>query len=116
MKFDYVQAGAYQPMDWLLQLYYWDNDDQEWTILQSDILVGNYLNNGWYKLRIEENDLGNLEYSLNKTDIGLVASGTSGQLDAPFSTLTSLKWESTKEPVACPLFFWDEHTIGLTII
>jgi hypothetical protein len=103
-------------MDWLLQLYYWDNDDQEWTILHSDILAGNYLNNGWYKLRIEENDLGNLEYSLNKTGIGLVASGASGQLDAPFSTLTSLKWESTKDPVACPLFFWDEHTIGLTII
>jgi len=110
VKFDSAQVGANQPMDWLLQLYYWDYDDQEWTIL------GDYLNNGWYKLRIEENDLGSLEYSLNKTGIGLVASGTSGQLDAPFSTLTSLKWESTKNPVACPLFFWDEHKIGLTII
>jgi len=112
IKFDYVQAGTNPPMDWLLQLYYWDSDEEEWTILYSD----DYLCNGWYKLRIEEDDLGDLDYSLNKTGMGEVASGTSGQLDAPLSTLTSLRWESTKNPVACPIFFWDEHTIGLTTI
>jgi len=110
IKFDYTKNGANRPMDWLLQVYYWDYDSQDWIIL------GDYLYNDWYKLRIEEDDLGNLKFSLNKTGVGLIASGTSKQLDATFSTLTSLKWESTKNPVACPLFFWDEHKIGLTTI
>lgn len=116
IRFDYVHADTESPMDWLLELYYRDPDyEDEWSRLYSDF-VGGYLYNDWYKLKIEENDLGNIDYSLNRTGRGLVASGTGVQLDVPFSNFTSLKWESTKNPVACPMFFWDEHTIGLTTI
>jgi hypothetical protein len=30
-----------------------------------------------------------------------------------FSDLTNVAWYSTMEPVVCPLFFWDEHTIEM---
>ena len=110
IKMDYVQVGENPPFDWLSELSYFNDDDQEWTKLYSD----NYLYNGWYKLRIEEDDQGNLVYYLNKSGVGQVASDTCGKLDAPLSSLSSIKWESMKDPIVCPMFFFDEHTIGLT--
>ena len=110
IKFDYIQSGDSPPNDWLLEIYYWDQN--QWNNLYS----GNYLYNDWYKLRIEEDDSQNLEYYLTKAGEGQVAFATGNKLDANFSTLTTLKWESLTNAVICPLFFWDEHVIGLEAI
>jgi hypothetical protein len=100
-------------MDWVLQLYYGDRANG-WIRLYSDY-QGGYLFNNWYKLRIEKNDLGNIEYSLYRNGKGLVDFKTDEQLITPFSNFAKVKWSSTRNPVACPMFFSDEHTVGLTI-
>ena len=112
IKFEYVQMGADPLMDWVLELYYWDYGIG-WTHLYSDS-PGGYLYNSWYKLRIEKNGLGYIDYSLNRTGIGLVDFKTGNRLSASFSDLASVVWSNTKNPVVCPMFFWDEHRIGLT--
>jgi len=112
IKFEYVQMGADPPMDWVLELYYWDYGIG-WARLYSDS-PGGYLYNSWYKLRIEKNGLGYIDYSLNRTGMGLVDFKTGNRLSASFSDLASVVWSNTKNPVVCPMFFWDEHRIGLT--
>jgi len=114
LRFQYVHDGIQSPSDWVLELYYWDNG---WKRLYSDFFSeysNGYLFNGWYKLRIEKNGINNVNYFLNRTGVGLVDAKAGGILDAPFSNLTSVEWTSTKNPVVCPMFFWDEHTLGLT--
>ena len=111
IKFEYVQMGTEPPTDWVLELYYW-NYGIGWTRLYSDF-SGGYLFNSWYKLRIEKNGIDNIGYSLNRTGIGLVDFKTGNRLSSSFSDLTSIVWSNTKHPVVCPMFFWDEHRIGL---
>jgi len=98
----------------VLELYYWD-PTLEWCRLYSDF-AGGYLRNSWYKLRIEENDENYIDYYLNRTGQGIVDFATSGQLNASFSDFARMEWSSTKDPdpVVCPMFFWDDHTIGLS--
>ena len=110
IKFEYVHMGTESPTDWVLELYYF-NPDNGWNRLCSDF-SGGYLYNSWYKLRIEKNDFGRMTYSLNRTGIGMVDSET-GTLLNTFSDLTSVKWSSTNIPIVCPMFFWDEHKLGL---
>ena len=77
--------------------------------------MDNYLSKGWYKLRIEENNQGYLVYTLNKTGKGQVANEIIGIPDASLSTLTNLEWSTTKNPIVCPMFFWDDHILGLSL-
>ena len=110
IKFEYVQMGTEPPTDWVLELNYW-NPGNEWNRLCSDF-SGGYLYNSWYKLRIE-NYPSYIVYSLNRTDIGMIDSKTGNHLSAPFSDLANVEWISTKLPIVCPMFFWDDHRIGL---
>ena len=111
IKFEYVHEGENPPTDWVLELYYWDPTNG-WSQLYSDH-VGGYLHNDWYKLRIGKNGDNYINYSLYRSDIGLVDFATSSQLSASFSDFERVKWSSTKNPIVCPMFFWDEHSIGL---
>ena len=112
IKFEYTHDGENPPIDWVLKLYYCDSTE-EWKQLYSDH-VGGYLHNDWYKIRIEKNGENYINYSLYRKDIGLVDFKTDDQLSASFSDFTRVKWTSTKNPIVCPMFFWDDHTIGLT--
>ena len=103
--------GTEPPMDWVLELYYWDNG-VGWAPLYSDF-AGGYLYNSWYKLRIEKNGPNYINYSLNRTGIGLVDFKTGNRFSDSFSGLASIVWINTKNPVAGPMLFWDEHSIGL---
>jgi len=107
LRLIYIEDGDNPPNDWLLKIYYWDQD--QWNDLYSD----QYLFNSWYKIRIEEDDSQNLEYYLNKSGIGQVAFKTGNRLEDDFSSLTSLRWDSIDNSIVCPIFFWDEHSVGL---
>jgi len=113
IKFEYAHMGTQLPMDWILGLYYWSPTTNGWVRLNSDYSNG-YLLNSWYKIRIEKNGPTHINYSLYRNGIGLVDFKTDGQLSAPFSNFARIIWISTKNPVVCPMFFWDEHKIGLT--
>jgi uncharacterized repeat protein (TIGR01451 family) len=113
IKFEYVSEGTDLPTDYVLTLYYWE-PFAGWIQLTADH-PGGYLYNGWYKLRIAKNGTSLIDYSLYQQGKGLVNLSTGGRLGSPFEGLATLWWRSTLNPVVCPMFFWDEHTIGLTI-
>ena len=112
IKFEYVHEGENFPLDWVLKLYYYDSENG-WNQLYSDY-VGGYLHNDWYKLKIEKNGDDHIDYSLYRDDIGLVDFDTGAQLSASFSDFARVQWSSTKNPIVCPMFFWDDHIVGLT--
>ncbi len=113
IRFDYTENVS-KPMNWTLELYYW-NPTNGWNRLNSDFQAG-YLRNSWYKLRIEKNGASNINYSLSRTRRDNVDFATAGQLAAPFLDLARVEWISTTtpDPAVCPMFFFDEHKIGLT--
>ncbi len=113
VKFEYVQAGSDHPSDYIVKLYY--KSSSEWIQLNSDFL-GGYLYNGWYKMRIEKYGDDYINYSLYQVGKGLIDTQTGSILGPFFSNLARIEWSSTKSPVVCPIFFWDEHRIGLTLI
>jgi len=110
IKFEYVQMGTEPPTDWVLELNYW-NPANGWNRLNSDYPDG-YLYNSWYKLRIK-NYPSYIVYSLNRTSSVMVDSKTGNHLSASFSDLADVEWINTKLPIVCPMFFWDEHKLGL---
>jgi uncharacterized repeat protein (TIGR01451 family) len=111
IKFEYMQEGTDYPSDYVLKLYYSKPSDV-WTPLASGY-QGGYLYNGWYKLRLEINSTNYINYSLYQNNIGLVDSALDSALGSLFSQLASVEWSSTKTPAVCPMFFWDEHKIGI---
>ncbi len=113
VKLEYVQAGSDHPSDYVVKLYY--KSSSEWIQLNSDF-PGGYLYNGWYKIRIEKYGDNYINYSLYQAGKGLVDSQTASAVGPSFSNLARVEWSSTKSPVVCPIFFWDEHRIGLTLI
>jgi len=112
IKLEYVHEGDNPPIDWVLEIHYWDPTNG-WKKLNSDH-EGGYLRNDWYKLKIQKNGNDNIDYSLYRSTVGLVDFETNSQLSSPFSDFTRIQWSTTKNPIVCPLFFWDDHTIGLT--
>ena len=113
VKLEYVQEGSDHPSDYVVKLYY--KSSSEWIQLNSDF-PGGYLYNGWYKIRIEKYGDNYINYSLYQAGKGLVDSQTDSAVGPSFSNLARVEWSSTKSPVVCPIFFWDEHRIGLTLI
>jgi uncharacterized repeat protein (TIGR01451 family) len=113
IRFDYINNGN-KPMNWILELYYW-NPANGWNRLNSDY-QGGYLRNSWYKLRIEKNGISSINYSLSRTGRDNIDFAIGDQLAAPFSDFSRAEWISTTspDPAVCPMFFWDEHKIGLT--
>jgi uncharacterized repeat protein (TIGR01451 family) len=112
IRFDYAHAGTEPPMDWVIKLYYW-SPVNGWVRLYTDF-PGGYLYNGWYKLRIEKNGVSYINYSLDRAGEGRVDFKADQQLGSSFSDLACVEWRNTKNPVVCPMFFWDEHSLGLT--
>ncbi|UCF11949.1 MAG: DUF11 domain-containing protein [Thermoplasmatales archaeon] len=113
VKFEYVQAGSDHPSDYIVKLSF--KSSSEWIQLKSDFL-GGYLYNGWYKMRIEKYGDDYINYSLYQVGKGLVDTQTGSILGPLFSNLARIEWSSTKSPVVCPILFWDEHRIGLSLI
>ena len=113
IRFNYVNAGT-RPMDWILEMYYYD-PIEGWCTIGSPY-YGGYLRNNWYKLRIQKDGSSSIIYTLSMTDIGEVANETGGQLGTSFSDFEKIKFSSNMEqdPTVCPMLFWDEHSIGLT--
>jgi uncharacterized repeat protein (TIGR01451 family) len=113
IKFQYFQQGTQQPTDWVLAIYYWE-PSTGWNRLYSDY-TGGYLYNDWYKLRIEKNPNPiYINYSLSRNNVGQVDFQTGINLGTSFSDLLRVEWSNSKNPIVCPMFFWDEHTLGLT--
>ena len=114
IKFEYVHEG-YDPItDYIVKLYYW-KPSVGWRQLRSDFPSG-YLDYDWYKLRIAKNGSTNIDYQLYRNGVGLVDSKTDGTLGSPFANLERIEWSNTLDSVVCPMFFWDEHIIGLSEI
>ncbi|UCF50487.1 MAG: DUF11 domain-containing protein [Thermoplasmatales archaeon] len=113
IRFDYINKSA-KPMNWTLELFYW-NPTNGWNQLESDF-KGGYLGNSWYKLRIEKNGESYINYSISRPIRENVDFAIAGQLAAPFSDFASVEWISNTnpDPAVCPMFFIDEHKVGLT--
>ena len=111
LKFEYVYVpSAPFTSCYAVKLSY--KTPSTWVQLSSDYPNG-YLYNGWYKLRIEKNGDTRANYSLSRA--GAVTDVDTNQLlgGSSLSDLAGVAWYSTREPVVCPLFFWDEHTIEM---
>jgi len=110
IRFEYVNQGTHYLTPWVLKMYYYD---QGWNELNSGYF-GGYLYNDWYKLRIEQHGSLYVNYTLYDSSGELVDFKQGNKLTASFSNLGEIQWTSSKSPVACPMFFFDEHKIGLT--
>ncbi|UCB59308.1 MAG: choice-of-anchor L domain-containing protein [Thermoplasmatales archaeon] len=111
LHFEYFQNGDDYLTDWVIKLYCYDTLTG-WHRLYSDY-PGGYLFNDWYKIRIEKNTTSTIDYKLYNSQGTLVYLKTKGLSGATFSDLKTIEFTSTKNPIVCPLFFWDEHSIGL---
>jgi uncharacterized repeat protein (TIGR01451 family) len=112
IKFEYVQDGNQPPTDWVLTLSYW-SPLSGWVRLYTDF-QGGYLYNSWYKLKIERNEPTYINYSLYRAGlVDPIDFKQDQQLGPSFSNLASIEWSNTKNPIVCPMFFWDEHILGL---
>ena len=107
LKLVYVHNGTDSSTDWVIQIYYY-HDVTSWTLITNE-----YLYNGWYKIRLQRNGSSNIRYILERSNGQEIANFTDEDLSSPFSNLAKIEWYSTKEPVVCPMYFWDEHFIGL---
>lgn len=112
IRFEYFQNGLDYLTDWVIKMYCYDSSTG-WHRLYSDYHEG-YLYNDWYKIRIEKNTTSTINYKLYNNHGDLVYAKTKGLIQATFSDLATIEFTSTKNPIICPLFFWDEHSIGLT--
>ena len=119
LKFVYTNDGT-PPVDYVLALYYWSPSSNNWIQLATD--TNGYLYNSWYRLKIERVGTDNIRYSLYKQGIGLVDTKEDRPLTgfiltrsegSNFSNLAYIEWRNTKNPVVCPMFFWDDHILGL---
>ena len=110
LKFDYENTGSDLPNNFAPCLYYMNRDEQ-WVKISTDYQNG-YLYNGWYKLRIETNGT-KLDYILYRND-NITDKKTDYYLEVELSGLSKVEWYSTKNPVVCPMFFFDEHKVGFS--
>jgi uncharacterized repeat protein (TIGR01451 family) len=113
IKFGYIHAGTEFPLNWLVKLTYW-SPSGGWTQLNTNA-PGGYLYNDWYKLKIQRNESNYIDYRLYQSG-SLVDYTTDGILDDSFSHLARIEWSNSKLPIVSPMFFWDDHTIGLNQI
>lgn len=121
IQFNYIYTGIEPPMNYVIKLTYSTpgGTHQLRSIYPDGYLYGwNSEYTGWYKLRIERNGATALNYTLyQKQKNGFVEhtdKETGSTLGASLASLSRVEWRSTKNPVVCPMIFWDEHTIGLT--
>ena len=113
LKFEYLNVGDTPPLDWYCKLSYYEPTGDTWNQLVSDY-SGGYLRNDWYKIKISKIGDDYLKYELTQKAKDIVASNTGSQFPANFEDIERVEIYSTKNPIICPMFFWDEHTVGLT--
>lgn len=112
IKFEYDQLGSDHLTEWIVKMYYY-SPDHGWLRINTRYL-GGFLYNDWYKLRIEKHGTSYINYSLYNSNGELIEVKQARNLGTSFSNLEQIIWSSTKDPVVCPVFFWDENKIGLT--
>ena len=105
IKFEYVHLGTEKTTDWVLKPYYYSGN---WIPL-----IDNYLYNNWYKLKIIRNGDTNLYYIIENKNGNEIANISSSKLEGDFSGFQQIDWYSNYESVVCPMFFFDEHRLGL---
>ena len=108
LKFDFESVSPENITDSYAPCLYYLNKLGEWVKISTDY-PGGYLYNGWYKLVISKNGT-KVEYDLYRKGV-MTDSKTDDYLNADLSSLSRIVWYSTKNPVVCPIFFFDEHAI-----
>jgi len=108
LKFDFESTSSENITDSYAPCLYYLNKLGEWVKISTDY-PGGYLYNGWYKLVISKNGT-KVEYALYRNEV-MTDSKSDDYLDSDLSSLSRIVWCSTKNPVVCPIFFFDEHTI-----
>lgn len=106
IKFEYLNIGTEKTTDWILKPYYYYSGN--WIPM-----TNNYLYNNWYKLRMEVIDSNTLRYIIEKTNGNEIANVSSNKLSGSISSFSQIDWYSNYESVVCPMFFFDEHKVGL---
>lgn len=115
IKFEYSKDGSEESTDYVLRIHYLKSSGG-WSCLVSDY-PGGYLFNDWYKLRLEVNETNNINYTFYQNKVGLVSSQQNQALNSlSLSNLARVSWMCTKNPVVCPIFFIDEHKLGVASI
>jgi len=121
LRFQYEKQGISPPVDWLLKLCYWSPTAYNWVPLSTD--TQGYLYNNWYTIKLEFIDQYHISYSLFKRGSGLIDTKQDDSMatlvldyspGSDFSNLAFIEWSNTYNPIVCPMFFWDDHIIGLT--
>lgn len=110
IKFDYTHDGS-KPQDWLLELDYLSGMRNRW--IHFNTFTEGYLYNGWYRLKIERFGDNNIKYYLYKNDNQLIDYKVETTIDAPFSNLNYIEFTNSKNPIVCPMYFFDNQKIGL---
>jgi uncharacterized repeat protein (TIGR01451 family) len=116
----YKHQGLNPPLDWVATLSYWSPTQNSWVQLYSDT-PGGYLYNDWYTLKLTKIDNQHIRYSLyrngelvdNREDTSITSFIESRSVGSTAANLAKIKWESTYNPVVCPLLFWDDHQVSL---
>ncbi|MBU0497292.1 MAG: choice-of-anchor L domain-containing protein, partial [Candidatus Thermoplasmatota archaeon] len=111
IKLEYVQIASEPEVNYVLRLWYKTPDG--WIQLFSDNPNG-HLYSGWYKLRLETSSVTKIKYLLYQQGYGLLDTSFGDVLEVSLAELSSIEWHATGNPVACPLFFFDEHQVGLS--
>ena len=110
LNLTYHDVGTSQPTTYLPSLSILSTEGYQ-HIASSH--PGGYLHTGWYQLTLELYNTYQLNVTLREAGAGITYNNTIS-LSRPFHSLEAIKWHSTKDPIICPMIFWDEHTIGLS--
>lgn len=108
LKIDFESVSPENITDSYAPCLYYLNKLGEWVKISTDY-PGGFLYNGWYRLVISKNGT-KVEYALYRKGV-MTDSKIDDYLNADLSSLSRIVWYSTKNPVVCPIFFFDEHAI-----
>jgi uncharacterized repeat protein (TIGR01451 family) len=111
IRFNYIYVDINDPNDKTLELSFLKPTGQ-WSKIWSDYEWG-YLYDNWYKIKIKNYGTNDIIYSLNRSVIGQIYQTTHENLGKPLTQLSYIEWTSTKNPIVCPIFIWDEHRLDL---
>ncbi len=106
IKLEYLPLGLEETTNFLLKPYYYGSGN--WIPI-----IDSYLYNGWYKLRFERNGSSEIDYIIEKSNGERFQVITEYKLGGSWSSFSKVEWYSTDESVVCPIFFLDEHRVGL---
>jgi len=117
-KYAYEKDGSQPPLDWVLHIYYWSPGINDWVELWEN---GNLYNN-WYQLAFSRVSHNRVQYMLldrdgveldSQEDYTMTDYMLERSEGSTFSNIASVEWRNIYDAVVCPMFFWDDHIIGL---